>query len=43
MIGLIFGETDFPKIILNKIKKKKKYLIINLTKKNKFKKKKNSY
>ena len=43
MIGLIFGETDFPKIILNKIKKKKKYLIIDLTKNNKFKKDKNSY
>ena len=34
MIGLIFGETDFPKEILKKIKKtKKKYLIIDLTKK----------
>ena len=29
MIGLIFGETDFPKEILKKIKKKKKYLIID--------------
>ena len=38
MIGLIFGETDFPKYILKKIKKKHKYLIIDLTKK-KFSKK----
>ena len=44
MIGLIFGETDFPKRVLNKIKKKKiKYLIIDLTKKNFFKKDINSY
>ena len=33
MIGLIFGENDFPKKILTKLKKlKKKYLIIDLTK-----------
>ena len=43
MIGLIFGETDFPKYILKKIKKKYKYFIIDLTKKNIFKKDKNSY
>ena len=43
MIGLIFGETDFPKQILKKIKNKKKYLIIDLTKKKAFKKDKNSY
>ena len=43
MIGLIFGETDFPKYIYKKIKKKKKYLIIDLTKKKFFKKDKNSY
>jgi UDP-2,3-diacylglucosamine hydrolase len=44
MIGLFFGSTDFPKLILNKIKKnKKKYFIIDLTKKNIFKKDKNSY
>ena len=44
MIGLFFGDTDFPKIILNKIKKiKKKYFIVDLTKNNKFKKDKNSY
>ena len=43
MIGLIFGENDFPKKILEKIKKKKyKYLIIDLSKKKKFKKDKNS-
>ena len=38
MIGLIFGETDFPKQILKKIKKKKNYLIIDLTKNKSFKK-----
>ena len=43
MIGLIFGETDFTKYILKKIKKKHKYLIIDLTKKKAFKKYKNSY
>ena len=43
MIGLIFGETDFPKQILNKIKKKEKYLIIDLTKNKSFQKNKNSY
>jgi UDP-2,3-diacylglucosamine hydrolase len=43
MIGLIFGETDFPKQILKKIKRKKKYLIIDLTKNKSFKKYKNSY
>ena len=43
MIGLIFGETDFPKYIYRKIKNKKKYIIIDLTKKNFFKKDKNSY
>ena len=42
MIGLIFGETNFPKEILKKIKKKKKnYLIIDLSKKKNFKKDKN--
>ena len=42
MIGLIFGETNFPKEILKKIKKKnKKYLIIDLTKNKIFKKDKN--
>ena len=43
MIGLIFGETNFPKEILKKIKKnKKKYLIIDLTKNKIYKKDKNS-
>jgi len=43
MIGLIFGETDFPKQILKKIKKKINYIIIDLTKKKIFKKNKYSY
>ena len=44
MIGLIFGETDFPKEILKRIKKKKiNYLIIDLSKTKKFKKDKKSY
>ncbi len=44
MIGLFLGDTDFPKIIVNKIKKLKiKYFIIDLTKNNKFKKDVNSY
>ena len=43
MIGLIFGETNFPKEILKKIKKlRKRYLIIDLTKKKIFKKDKYS-
>ena len=44
MIGLIFGDTDFPKEILKTIKKKKtNYLIVDLSKSKKFKKDKNSY
>ena len=44
MLGLIFGETNFPLEILKKIKKKHiKYLIIDLTNKKNFKKDKNSY
>ena len=44
MIGLIFGETSFPKEILKKIKKRNlKYIIIDLTKNKVFKKEKNSY
>jgi DUF1009 family protein len=44
MIGLFFGETDFPNEILKNIKKKKiKYLIIDLSKSKKFKKDKKSY
>tara|TARA_B100000686_G_scaffold345510_1_gene430247 strand:- start:2492 stop:3286 length:795 start_codon:yes stop_codon:yes gene_type:complete len=38
MIGLIFGETSFPKEILKKIKKRKlKYIIIDLSRKKIFK------
>ncbi len=44
MIGLIFGDTDFPKEILKTIKKNKiKYLIIDLSKLKKFKKDKKSF
>ena len=43
MIGLIFGETDFPKYIYRKIKGKKNYLIIDLTTKKNFRNDKNSY
>ena len=44
MIGLFFGDTDFPKLILNSIKKKKKnYFIIDLSKTNIFKNDSNSY
>ena len=44
MIGLIFGDTDFPKEILKTIKKKKiNYLIVDLSKSKKFKKDKKSY
>jgi len=43
MIGLIFGETDFPIQILKKVKKRHlKYLIIDLTS-GRFKKDKHSY
>ena len=39
MIGLFLGSTDFPKKILNRIKKQKKeYFIIDLTKNNFFRK-----
>jgi len=44
MIGLIFGENNFPKEILKHIKKlKKKYLILDLTKNKVFKKDQNSH
>ena len=43
MIGLMFGETEFPKYILRSIKKKYKYLIIDLTKRKLFKREKNSH
>ena len=44
MIGLFFGDSDFPKKILNKIKKlKKKYFIVDLSLTKQFKSDKNSY
>ena len=44
MIGLFFGDSDFPKLILEKLeKRKKKHLIFDLSKNNIFKKKTNSY
>ena len=44
MIGLFFGESDFPKLILEKIKKrKKKYFILDFSNKNTFKKDSNSF
>ena len=44
MIGLIFGDTDFPNKILKTIKKRRtKYLIIDLSKSRKFKKDCKSY
>jgi len=44
MIGLIFGDTDFPMEILKTVKKRKiKYLIVDLSKSKKFKKDKKSH
>ena len=44
MIGLIFGDTEFPKEILKTVKKRKiKYLIIDLSKSKKFKQNRKSY
>ena len=44
MIGLIFGDTNFPIEILKKVKKKGlNYLIIDLSKSKKFKKDRNSH
>ncbi|MDC0585456.1 UDP-2,3-diacylglucosamine diphosphatase LpxI [Candidatus Pelagibacter sp.] len=44
MIGLIFGDTDLPLKILEKIRKNKiKHLIIDLSNAKKFKRNKNSY
>ena len=44
MIGLFLGDTDFPNLVLQKVKRlKKKYFIIDFSKKNKFAKEKNSY
>ena len=43
MIGLIFGETNFPKYIYKKIKGKKNFIIIDLSRKKIFRKDKNSH
>ncbi len=44
MIGLFLGENEFPRLIIKKLKKRRlKYLIIDLTKKNIFKKDRNSF
>ena len=44
MIGLFFGDTDFPKLILKRLKNiKKKYLILDLSRKNIFKKDSKSF
>jgi len=44
MIGLFLGDTDFPKIVLKKIKRLNiKYFIIDLSKNNIFKNDKNSF
>ena len=44
MIGLFLGDTEFSEIVLKRIKKlKRKYFIIDFSKKNKFKKDINSY
>lgn len=44
MIGLFLGDTDFPEIVLKKIKKlNREYFIIDFSKNNKFKRDKNSY
>ena len=44
MIGLIFGETNFPTQILKKIKRRHlKYLIVDLTKSRKFKSDRHSH
>ena len=44
MIGLIFGDTDFPNKILKTIRNKKiRYLIIDLSKSKKFKKDSKSF
>jgi len=44
MIGLIFGDTDFPKEILKTVKKRKiKYFIIDLSKSKRFKQDRKSY
>ena len=44
MLGLIVGESNLPKFIINKLlKKNKKFLILDLTKSNYYKKYNNSY
>ena len=44
MITLILGDSDLPIKIISKLKRiKKKFVIIDLSKKNKFKNVKNSY
>ncbi len=44
MLTLILGDTDFPNIVVSKLKKiKKKFIIIDFSKKNKFSREKNSY
>ena len=44
MIGLFLGDTDFPDVVLKKIKKLKiKYFIIDFSKNNKFKRNSNSF
>ena len=44
MIGLFLGDTDFSETILKKVKKlNKKYFIIDLSNKNKFKNDSNSH
>ena len=44
MLTLILGDTDFPNIVVSILKKiKRKFIIIDLSKNNKFKREKNSY
>ena len=44
MIGLVLGETQFGKIILRRLKElKKRYIIMDISKKNIFKKDRNSH
>ena len=44
MIGLVLGDTHIGKVIIKKLKKlKKKYIIIDISKKKIFKKEKNTF